>query len=344
MKISIEDIKSHLLSLKPEEQSSLLKELQDLTGFSNKPKFDLSRRALLNNKQGSCPHCGHTKYVKYGIDKGSQRYKCKSCKRNFTEYTGTWLARLQRKDKVDAYVDLMLQEKSLDKIKDELSINKKTAFDWRHKILSSLEETDKNNFMGITESDETFILFSEKGKRNLSRKGKKRGSKAKTKGVSSDHVAVIVTADRPGEREFSVATLGRIKKIDIEKSIGKRISGQTILCSDSHVSYKGFAIDNAMEHHAIRANLKQYVKDGTYHVQHVNSLHNKLKKWLNDKFWGVSTKHLQQYLNWFRMKEALRDSAQPAIEFAKKTVLDVNTCKRYHEIAPRYELLISSLN
>ena len=143
---------------------------------------------------------------------------------------------------------------------------------------------------------------------------------------------------------MSVATLGRIKKMDIENSIGKRISGQTILCSDSHVSYKGFAIDNAIEHHAIRADLKQYVKDGVYHVQHVNSLHNKLKKWLNDQFWGVSTKYLQQYLNWFRMKEALKGSAQPTFEFAKKTVLDVKTWKRYREIDPKYELLISSLN
>ena len=165
MVITKEDIKSHLLSLKPEEQSSLMKELQDLTLSTNKIKYDLSRRKLLNNKQGVCPHCKHTKYVKYGIDKGSQRYKCKSCKRNFTEYTGTWLAGIQRKDKVDEYMDLMLQEKSLDKIKDELSINKKTAFDWRHKILYSLEDIDKNNFTGITESDETFILFSEKGKK-----------------------------------------------------------------------------------------------------------------------------------------------------------------------------------
>lgn len=42
MEISKEDIKSHLLSLKPEEQSSLLKELQGLTVFSNKPSYDLS--------------------------------------------------------------------------------------------------------------------------------------------------------------------------------------------------------------------------------------------------------------------------------------------------------------
>ncbi len=38
-----------------------------------------------------------------------------------------------------------------------------------------------------------------------------------------------------------MARLGHIKKGDIEKAIGSRVSSQTILCSDSHVSYKGFA-------------------------------------------------------------------------------------------------------
>ena len=342
MELSKEDIRSYLLSLPHEEQFTLINELRDLANLSGKPKPKLSRREILDNKQGSCPHCGHLKYVKFGIDKGAQRYKCKSCKKNFTEYTGTWMAGIHKKDKIDEYVFLMLEEKSLDKIKEELKINKKTAFDWRHKILSSLNETEKDSFTGITESDETFMLLSEKGKRTLSRKGKKRGTKAKKKGISSEQVAIIVTADRAGQQEFSVATLGRIKKNDIEKSIGARICDKTILCSDSHVSYKGFAIDNSLEHHAIRADLKQYVKDGVYHVQHVNSLHNKLKKWLNEQFWCVSTKHLQQYLNWFRVKEALKHTGQPLSEFANKTILDVSAYSKYCEIDQNYELLISS--
>lgn len=343
MELSKEDVKSYLLSLPREKQSALLEELQDLANQSNGPKCKLSRRNILDNKQGACPHCGHDKYVKFGIDKGAQRYKCKSCKRNFTEYTGTWMAGIHRKDKIDDYVVLMVEEKSLDKIKVELKINKKTAFDWRHKILSSLGETDKDSFNGITESDETFILFSEKGKKGLSRKGRKRGAKAKKRGISNEQVAVIVTADRAGQHEMSVATLGRIKKSDIEKSIGGRICNKTVLCSDSHVSYKGFALDNSLEHHAIRADLKQYVKDKVYHVQHVNSLHNKLKKWLNEQFWGVSTKHLQQYLNWFRIKETLKQAGLPLSEFANKTILDVKAHARYCEIDDNYKLLISSL-
>ncbi len=57
----------------------------------------------------------------------------------------------------------MEQELSLDRIKECLKINKKTAFDWRHKILSGLEHTDQGNFKGITESDDTFFYNPLKG-------------------------------------------------------------------------------------------------------------------------------------------------------------------------------------
>lgn len=46
---------------------------------------------------------------------------------------------------------------SLEKTKNKLQINKKTAFDWRHKIATSLRSEDKSKFEGITESDETFF-------------------------------------------------------------------------------------------------------------------------------------------------------------------------------------------
>jgi hypothetical protein len=73
-------------------------------------------------------------------------------------------------------------------------------------------------------------------------------------------------------------------------------------------------------------------------------MHNKLKKWLNDQFWGVSTKYLQQYLNWFRMKEALKLKAQPLREIANKTILDTEARVKYFKIEENYNLLISSQN
>lgn len=189
----------------------------------------------MDNKQGCCSHCKHPKYINFGIDKGSQRHKCKSFNRSFIEYTGTWMAGSQRKDKIDGYLSLMMQEKSLDKIKHALAINKKTAFDWHHKILASLSENDKDDFTGITESNETFFLISQKGKPLKDREPRKRGGKSKKRGINNDQVAVILTQNRKSGLDSCVVTMGRLKKIDIESAIGNRVnSNQTILCSDAN--------------------------------------------------------------------------------------------------------------
>ena len=100
-------------------------------------------------------------------------------------------------------------------------------------IILSNGNNDKDDFTGITESDETFFLRSEKGMKVTDRKSRKRGGKSNKRGISNDQVAVIVTQDRKSTLDLSVATLGRISKIDLENAIGKRVKkGVTILCSD----------------------------------------------------------------------------------------------------------------
>ncbi len=115
-------------------------------------------------------------------------------------------------------------------------------------------------------------------------------------------MSVIVSADRKKEVSVVVSSLGRISKEDIQTAIGKKVNNLTVLCSDGHISYKSFALHNNIEHHVLRANIKEYVK-GKYHIQHVNSLHSRLKKWINEDLLGVATKYLQNYMNWFRYKE-----------------------------------------
>ncbi len=230
--MEIDDLKEVILSLPIADRDVLLKDLTDSLQSSDLSN-QASRRHILDNKMGQCPHCCHDKYVRFGVDKGSQRYKCKSCNRSFTEYTGTWMTGLQRRDVVSAYLGLMVKEKSLDKISETLGINKKTAFDWRHKILASLDSKgDQDDFTGITESDETFFLRSEKGMNVKERKSRKRGGKSGKRGISNDQVAVIVTQDRKSTLDLSVATLGRIGKVDLENAIGKRVKkGVAILYS-----------------------------------------------------------------------------------------------------------------
>ena len=56
-----------------------------------------SRLSALLEKQGCCPHCGGSRYYRFGKDHGTQRFKCKDCGRTFTEYTGTWQQKLHKK-------------------------------------------------------------------------------------------------------------------------------------------------------------------------------------------------------------------------------------------------------
>ncbi len=48
------------------------------------------------------------------------------------------------------------------------------------------------------EADETYMLESRKGARNLERKARRRGGKASKRGLSDEQVPVLVVADRGG--------------------------------------------------------------------------------------------------------------------------------------------------
>jgi len=320
-------------------QSSLLSELQAIRDEVNYNLLE-NRYKQLNNKEGSCPHCQNLKYVKNGKLKGVQNYKCKKCNRSFTAYTGTWLAHIHKKDLLIPYLKLMKEGKTLDEIRDELKINKKTAFDWRHKIIVSISEIEIEPFIGITESDETFFLHSEKGESNLNREARKRGKSVSTRGISDKQVAVIVSADRRKTLNLKVSCLGRITKENINQAIGNMVNERTVLCSDGHVSYKGFALDKSLEHHVLKASLKEHVKEKKFHIQHVNSMYSRLKNWIDKRFLGVATKYLQNYMNWFHVKEKFKPS-----EFIKKVIelSTVNTLARndYRNIERKYKLLMN---
>jgi len=221
---------------------------------------------------------------------------------------------LHRKELVSGYIKLMEHEFSLDKTKVRLGINKKTAFDWRHKILNSLSTNGGSNMTGVVEADETFFLYSEKGNKNLSdRKARKRGGKALKKGINKDHVTVLTAYERiSGNCINTVVCRGRITKKAIEKGLGIWLEKkEVILCADSHKSYEGFAIDNEIEIKRTFVRRKKYVVEKIYHIQHVNNIHSNLKRWML-RFNGVATKYLQNYMNYFNFVRRIGDSFDQA--------------------------------
>lgn len=117
------------------------------------------------------------------------------------------------------------------------------------------------------------------------------------------------------------------------------ITGQTILCTDAHVSFKGFAIGQKLEHHPLRSDMKQRVKGGIYHIQHVNSLHRHIKRWIAGRFVGVSTKYLQNYLNWFAVKQKLKRSKNYVGDFAQLGLQIATARAAYQNISKQYKLI-----
>ncbi len=300
-----EDFKNFFISSGPcsgpSIQQQIVSSLLALSTGSATLDDDIETRAV------SCPHCGDGLVRANGKLKGVQRFVCKGCGKNFSETTGKFWYNIKKKGKVHRYLYCLLSGYSLRKSAEETGISLQTSFDWRHKLLISFSSVSPEGFHGITESDELFFAHSEKGNKDLGRPARKRGGKARKAGISDEKVAVVATCDRTGNKDFKVATRGRISKKDLEKVLGGKLEKASALCSDSHRSYTAFAKEEEVRHKKFNASKGQRTVDKVYHVQNVNNMDMRLRKFMGS-FNGVATKYLQNYLNWFLVLEKIKNS------------------------------------
>ena len=219
---------------------------------------------------------------------------------------------------------MMVEGLSLPKIAEALKIHDSTAFYWRHKILIAVGSLGHQTLQGIVESDKTFFLESDKGKQMITnRKARKRGGVAKKRGISKEQICVVVAYDRNGRIFSRKAGRDRITATEIDEVIGEYIDTSALLCRDSATNYKKFALIKGLQHEANNVSKKQYKKKGTYHIQHVNSYHKRLKKWI-DRFQGVARKYLDNYLFWYHFLELNKQI--PSEEVVKKMLL--SSCQK----------------
>jgi len=323
-------------SLDNQEKQNLLVFLKKELGET--PQLHKVRATINDNQKVLCPHCRTDDIYGHGMYKGRKRYKCKPCNKTFNDFTGTAISGIKKVDKFQEYLELTLESISIRKAAKQLEISTNTIFDWRHKILSSLSIINGNSFTGIVECDDKQFNINEKGSRKLNRKAYKRPSDRKTKrGISNDKLSEMVATDRKGNPLMKIAKMGRIDSDSVEKTIGSFINSNNILCSDSHPSIISWAKNKELEHHTFIAS-KQHVKNKCYHVQHVNSLDNRYERWVKP-FYGVATKYLKQYLNWFIFLQKIKKPSEPIKEFANVMMTNINTISEYRNIEKEYEKL-----
>lgn len=335
---TITDLLKDILLLSETEQAMLIQEINKELGDTTNSLAHLVevRQDIQEKEKFTCPHCGKEKIVGHGNYRDMKRYKCKSCKKTFNDLTGTSVAHLHKKAEWQAYLKCIAQSMTLRASAEQVGVSYRTSFMWRHKIIGAFKDVGCTKLEGIIEGDETFFLFSEKGNKNITgRKPRKRKGKASKAGINDEHVAVIVSTDRNSKYPIAeVAGRGRISTKQIEENIGRWLGDNaTVLCTDSHKSYDGFAKQHKMKHVKINASKGQYVKDKVYHIQNINGIHSLLKDWMKIFKGGVASGYLQNYMNWFRVIRTVGDDLATYLTYA---LMSKNAFVPIKNIKPQY--------
>jgi transposase-like protein len=256
-----------------------------------------------------CPHCKSDKIMKNGIAKNKQRFICNNCNKTFGLTTNTIFMYTRKELSMwYKYMDLMFQGLTLQNIATNLEINIKTAFYWRHKILNTLKIIGNDKLKGIIEADETFFPISYKGSKKMPRKAKKRGEKAKKRGLSKEQVCVLCILDRSKNLFNKSICYGKMSTENLEENLINKLLAGSFLVTDKEKSYIKYSKNNNIHLKQIHKNQTQ---EGKFHIQNINNYHGALKLWIRN-FKGVSTKHLDNYLNFFKI-----------LKFYKKNIFDV---------------------
>lgn len=283
--------------LTPNQRKELSKKL---TGTMEREKVEIAieTRAGENPK---CPSCGSESVNRWGWVSGLQRYRCKECKQTFNALTGTPLSRLRYKERWLSFSEELKEGSSVRKAAKRLKIHRNTSFRWRHRFLSLPENQRPEKLQGIAEADETYFRLSFKGKKDLLRPSRKRGSQAKKRGTSlSEYVPVLIARDRSGATSDEV--LQKFDTKEVSRVLESLIAPDAVLVADGAAPYRIFAKERDITIKALNMSAGIRVIDKVFHIQNVNAYDSRLKSWMR-RFNGVATHYLPRYLGWRRLLE-----------------------------------------
>ncbi len=256
--------------------------------------------ALINQvarERTCCPNCPGQRFYRHGVANGLQRYRCRACGATFNGLTGTPLARLRLKDRWLTYCDCLRDPAcTVHSAANKTGVHANTSFRWRHRFLAFTKLDRTSRLEGVAEVDESFLLESEKGSRQLQRKPRRHGGAASKRGISNEQVNIVIARDRGGQTIDFIAGRGALKPAALHTHLLPKLQPDIILMSDANQAYRTFAHQAHLRHDAINISKGRRI-EGSVHIQNVNAYHGRFKNWLRH-FNGVATRYLENYLGW----------------------------------------------
>ena len=230
-----------------------------------------------NRKIECCPICGENRYIKYGMYKQIQRYKCKECGKTFSKTTNSlWSYSKKDLNKWIEFIELMMKRKSLRFCAHKLNINLATAFYWRHKILQGLKiDSILKRLTGDIHINKTILKENFKGSRNVVIKERRRNIWIiAAKGDEDSMLVMPIFKDCWNWNVFEDKIYSKIEK-----------KSYIVAYKDRYIQIK------AKKHN------KKLVKE-VKEDDRIKYIVANLRKWIG-KFKGVATKYLEGYLSFF---------------------------------------------
>lgn len=200
---------------------------------------------------------------------------------------------------------------SIRKTAARMGVHQNTVFLLRHKVLDCISEIRKNiKLKGNVETDEIYESINLKGTKlkNMPRFSKPRSTKGGSKrGISNHQVCIASAIDEEDNCFLEIVGTGPITSEEVEKALKNKIDKVTNLITDCKSSYKMFAKENNINLEQVKSGT--YVNSNGFNLANINSLHSEWSTFLSH-FKGVSTKHLQHYLDWFCFQKILNYTTQ----------------------------------
>ncbi len=280
-----------------EFKNYILENLSDLCSTKNSNSKVISK---FKDKELFCEKCGCKLHRNGKTTNGIQKYICSGCKKNLSETSNTIVYHSKLSFEVwKNVIDNLLNGFSIRRIAEENNISNYTSFRLRHKILYVLKKFVENiKLSGNIQSDEKYFSINLKGtkKENMPRYSKKRTSKGNgIKGISHHKICVVSSIDENDNLLLKIAGLGRCTTNMLKETLGQKLYNAEAINADSASAYQDFCEENQLILNAIPSG---FHSNSIFNISEINGVHSQLETWLS-KFKGVSTRHLQEYLDWF---------------------------------------------
>lgn len=245
-----------------------------------------------------CPHCGHTHINRFADGK---RYRCASCKQDFTIKTGTVFGESKlpiRKWYIAIYL-LSHTSKGISSVQlaKHVGVTQKTAWFMAHRIREAHQQ-NKGQLSGTIEADETFIGGLSK---NMHKKQRKL---AITGTGGANKTPIFGMKSRDGEVRAKVVE--SVGMSELHKELKSNVAEGATLYTDKWVAYRGLTMQ--FKHSTVDHAAKEYV-NGDCHTNGIESFWALFKRGYHGVYHQMSRKHMQRYVNEFSFRFNRRTEA-----------------------------------